>query len=162
MMLHRGSGKGCDAEVFHRQYPLFMALVSISRNQAETNEAARCIRPIHVLVCTALPMMWPLQKHLDNTLNQVCNNSFLGDSVSVWCGRDLFIVTTDRIFFFFTSMTLPNVFVVQWIVYARPIFNLPDKANRHNRHSMHTATTSQSRRCRQSLCQCLAGGSCQL
>lgn len=54
-----------------------------------------------------------------------------------------------------------HVFVPQWTVYACPIFNLPDKANKHNRHSMHTAATSQSRRCRQMRCQCLAGGFCQ-
>lgn len=51
--------------------------------------------------------------------------------------------------------------MVQWTVHARPIFNLPDKANKHNRHSMHTAATSQSRRCRKTLCQCLVAGSCQ-
>lgn len=47
------------------------ARLHLQGNQTETNEAARWISPIHlceVFVCTALPVMWPLQKHSETLL----------------------------------------------------------------------------------------------
>lgn len=142
------------------------ARLHLHGNQTETNEAARWISPIHLckclcaLHCTSCDYWkniqkpsWPFRSITKATWVFCVTMSTC--SVGVTCLQ-------LQLMGFVLPIRQTNVFMVQRTVYVRPIFNLPDKANAHYKHSMHTAATSQSRQCRQMLCQCLAGGSCQL